>query len=302
MTGADLLQGCIDPHLHVKPSLMSRYCDLAEVAKLAEAAGYRAIVHKDHHCSSAPTAEIVKRHLFPHSSLQIFGSICLNNSVGGIDPTVVEAAVHLGARIVWLPTASARNHIEFMQKRKVGFPLLANGKSLRETPLSLTDEHGRLSEKLEQVLEVLQSHPHVAIGSGHASPRELDALVDRCAQLGIVERLFIDHPTEIIEASADDIRRWADRGATIELIAAQSCPPDYALPISQVIQFVHMLSPERVMLASDMGMQKFGDPVAAYGRFLLELYENGLEEKIIRQTSSANAARLLHLDEGSVQA
>lgn len=298
MTEAELLSGCIDPHLHVEPSLMERYCDLAEAARLAEAAGYRAIVHKDHHCSSAPVASLVKRRLFPDSKLQIFGSICLNNSVGGISPTVVESAIHLGARIVWLPTASAYHHIEFMKREKVGFPRLSNGRELQETPIHLTDAEGRLTCELEAVLQVLCAHPHVAIGTGHGSPAELDAVIRRCAELGIVDRVFVDHPTEIVGASYDEITRWAKLGATIELIAAQSCPPEYAIPIPALVELIRALSPERVMLASDMGMKKFGDPIAAYGRFLMELYENGLGEAEIRQASSRTAARLLHLEQG----
>ena len=297
MTEAELLRGCIDPHLHVEPSLMDRYCDIVEAARLADAAGYRAIVHKDHHCSSAPVAHMVKSYLYPDSKLQIFGSIALNNSVGGVSPTVVEAALSLGARIVWLPTASARNHIEFMQKEKVGFPKLKNGRSLQETPIRYTDDDGNLAPELEAVLQVIRMYPNVGIGMGHGSPDELDAVICRCAELGMIDRVFVDHPTEIVGANLEQMKRWAALGATIEFIAAQSCPPDYVLPIAELVGYIRILTPQRVMLASDMGMRKYGDPIAAYGRFLLELYENGLSEEEIRLMSHDNAARILGLDQ-----
>lgn len=34
----------------------------------------------------------------------LYGGLTLNGSVGGINPTAVETALKLGAKIIWLPT------------------------------------------------------------------------------------------------------------------------------------------------------------------------------------------------------
>ena len=86
MLESRLLQGCCDIHLHVAPSLIPRSADIVTVARQAEAAGYRAIVIKDHHYNSAPACDQIQRYLFNGSPLRIFGSIALNNSVGGVNP------------------------------------------------------------------------------------------------------------------------------------------------------------------------------------------------------------------------
>ena len=57
MLESRLLQGCCDIHLHVAPSLIPRSADIVTVARQAEAAGYRAIVIKDHHYNSAPACD-----------------------------------------------------------------------------------------------------------------------------------------------------------------------------------------------------------------------------------------------------
>lgn len=98
MLESRLLQGCCDIHLHVAPSLIPRSADIVTVARQAEAAGYRAIVIKDHHYNSAPACDQIQRYLFNGSPLRIFGSIALNNSVGGVNPYVVEAAINFGVK------------------------------------------------------------------------------------------------------------------------------------------------------------------------------------------------------------
>ena len=74
MLESRLLQGCCDIHLHVAPSLIPRSADIVTVARQAEAAGYRAIVIKDHHYNSAPACDQIQRYLFNGSPLRIFVS------------------------------------------------------------------------------------------------------------------------------------------------------------------------------------------------------------------------------------
>ena len=76
--------------------------------------------------------------------MRIFGSIALNNSVGGVNPYVVEAAINFGVKIVWLPTVSARQHMEF---HKAGGAFPSTRVALQEQPITLTDEREISSKK-----------------------------------------------------------------------------------------------------------------------------------------------------------
>ena len=155
MLESRLLQGCCDIHLHVAPSLIPRSADIVTVARQAEAAGYRAIVIKDHHYNSAPACDQIQRYLFNGSPLRIFGSIALNNSVGGVNPYVVEAAINFGVKIVWLATVSARQHMEF---HKAGGAFPSTRVALQERPITLTDEKGDLKQEVRDVIHLSLIH------------------------------------------------------------------------------------------------------------------------------------------------
>lgn len=46
----------------------------------------------------------------------MYGGITLNRQMGGINPYAVESGLKLGGKVVWLPTQSARNHLEKMNQ------------------------------------------------------------------------------------------------------------------------------------------------------------------------------------------
>ena len=45
------------------------------------------------------------------TNFTMFVSVTLNKVIGGINPLAVETALKLGAKVVWLPTQSAKNHL-----------------------------------------------------------------------------------------------------------------------------------------------------------------------------------------------
>src|SRR5687767_14824846 len=87
----EILKGAIDMHAHTHPALFRRPLDDADLAKLAQDYGMRGFVIKDHDSSSTGRAYHVGR---AYPDMAIIGSIVLNRSVGGINPHVVQAAIH----------------------------------------------------------------------------------------------------------------------------------------------------------------------------------------------------------------
>jgi len=273
---------------------MKRITDIEGAAQKADEVGMRAIVHKDHHYSSAPLAQYIKNTKFSDSALQIFGSIALNNSVGGVRPIVAEVAANFGAKVMWLPTASAANHLEHM-KEHFGFPTLSNGNILQEDPITYTDGSGVIRDNFVETLKKINEYPNVAVGSGHGNPAEIEALVNKCHELGMIDRLFIDHPTEILGANMDDMLRWSKKGAFIEFVAAMSMGEKTSLPIPQLVDYIKTIGSECVIIGSDLGMFIKGPPIEGYGEFLFQLYKEGLPEDEVRLISADNPAKLLGL-------
>jgi hypothetical protein len=87
-----LLQGAIDPHVHSGPSIAPRSLDHLELLQQASAAGFAAVVTKDHDYSGVMTAALIKKH-FPELKTKIYSSIVLNNVVGGFNPYAGEHPV-----------------------------------------------------------------------------------------------------------------------------------------------------------------------------------------------------------------
>jgi membrane dipeptidase len=87
----DLLRRAIDMHAHTHPALFRRPLDDAELARNALQYGMRGFVLKDHDSLTTGRAYYVNK-MF--DGVQAFGGIVLNRSVGGLNPHVVQAAIH----------------------------------------------------------------------------------------------------------------------------------------------------------------------------------------------------------------
>src|SRR3974390_3351019 len=100
-----LLVGAVDLHCHSGPAAMPRILDHHEAMMDCAAAGFRALVYKDHFYPGMAHAILLEK-LFPNTGVRLFSGIVLNNAVGGINPHAVDHAAKLGAKIVWMPTLS----------------------------------------------------------------------------------------------------------------------------------------------------------------------------------------------------
>ena len=130
-----LLNGVIDIHVHAGPSVASRELDAADMLKEAEAAGYRGFLVKDHYFPSMMGCQMVHRHL-GNGSVQVFGSMCLNNAMGLFNLNAVDVAYGMGAKMLYFPTVSSKNHIDAHKGHFAG----AGKMTVPETPVVYVDE------------------------------------------------------------------------------------------------------------------------------------------------------------------
>src|SRR5207245_7820927 len=86
-----------DPH-------RARSVDAAEAVAEAEALGMAAVLLKSHAYPTGPIAILMQKTV---QRLRVFGGICCDHEVGGLNPAAVEVAFHTGAKVVWMPTFSS---------------------------------------------------------------------------------------------------------------------------------------------------------------------------------------------------
>ncbi len=289
------LRGFVDLHLHSGPALMEREFGAEEAARAAAEAGCRAIVLKDHHIPTMSLARTLDRRYRP-LGLRIFGGAVLNNSVGGLNPFAVEAALGFGARIIWMPTISARNHQESLKQEGVLFPSVAGGRRIPERPLTWIDEKGRLTEEAQSVLDVLAGSGDAILATGHGSAEEVDLLVRRAAEMGL-DRILINHPFFMVGAGEEELEKWTGLGALLEFTAISSLPDSslYSLPAGRIAAVVRLLGPKKLVLSSDLGLKGCGPQPRGMIRFMELLREEGVGEEDLVLMTRDNPAGLLGL-------
>lgn len=291
------MSGVIDIHVHAGPSVAKRRVDSAEMLLSAQASGYRAFITKDHYFPSMMSANVTGKHL-GSGKTHAFGCICLNNSVGGINLSAVDAACGMGAKIVFMPTVSAQNHIN--HHKKAGF--VGAGKlKLEEHPIYYLDEQGELIPEVVALLNYLKDyHPEVVLGTGHGSPDEIEKLVSKAVELGLT-KILVNHPFFHIDATVEQMVRWADMGAFIELNAVvfnDVEPASHHLPISIAQDVLDHVGYQRIVMDSDLGQTAYMEPVSGLQKFTQVLVNLcGVTEDQLRVMLIDNPAKLIGLAE-----
>lgn len=289
---AALLVGAVDLHCHSGPAVMPRILDHHDQLQEAAAAGFRAVVTKDHFYLGTPHAIILET-LFPDLGTRMFSGIALNNASGGINPHAVDHAVKLGARIVWMPTLSAANHIAKMATEAKGFPKVAG--ALDPIPLTVLDANGRLTDDTLKVLDLVAA-ADVILAGGHLSAHELIVLFEEGQRRGL-KKMMVNHPTYVIGCTDDDIRTLVSFGARMEHSICQFIPgrakkfePDYALHLIEVA------GTRNTLFGSDLGLQGSARPIDGYRIFVGQMLDLGVAPDDITTMIARNGAEMLNLD------
>ncbi|MPM25732.1 hypothetical protein SDC9_72232 [bioreactor metagenome] len=286
----DILNGILDIHVHAGPSIANRALDAADMLKEAQVAGYRGFLVKDHYFPTSMGAKMIAEHCDNKQGVEVYSAICLNNSVGLFNLNAVDIAVNMGAKIVYFPTVSAKNHIDH---HKGGF--VGSGKaSVPETPVVYVDEKGVMDPKAVEVLKYL-AEKDVVLGTGHGNAWEIDHLVEKAVELG-VKRILVNHPHYHIGATYEQMSKWAAMGAYIELnVCVFTAGSKLGDRDDQVLADMLKAVPlDRMILDSDLGQVNNGSPVEGMYNFIQHLMKNfGLTREDIDLIAKTNPAKLL---------
>lgn len=287
-----LLIGAIDMHCHSGPSVMPRMIDHLEALEEASAAGMKALLFKDHFYSATPVTALLSSH-YGHLGVTMLSGVPLNDTSGGLNPYAVDHGLKLGARLVWMPTFSAANHIRHNRR---GHPLLPTSVPMkRPKMLTVIDEDGRLKDEVKVILDQIAEFDAV-LSAGHLHISEIWPLFEEAEKRGVRRRL-VQHPTYTIGASYADIRELTESGAFIEhslcMFIAESRFNYY--PSEELREVIEAGGTEQTILGSDLGQIDNPTPVSGFRSVILLCIELGFADAEIRRLVSGNAARLLGL-------
>ena len=290
-----LLRGAVDLHVHSGPELIDRSLNHVEACQDAMAAGMKAIVLKDQHGTTANLTFFIQEYVIKDAPFKVFGGIPLNNTVGGVNPRVVEAAIGYGAKIVWMPTLSAQNHKEGHSKQTPAAQatMPKPKKSLAsDPPLAILDGNGRSLPELKDICRMI-AQADIILASGHISKREMDILIDEAKAQG-VKKIMINHPQHLYGASLDDMREYAKAGVYLEhgcaLIHSNKLTYEY------IFEMIKAGGAEQSIICSDLGQIGRPRPVEGIRLTVEALLKLGLTQAELKTVLCDNPAQLLNLD------
>jgi hypothetical protein len=283
----EIMSGAIDMHVHFGPdSLLKRRQDALRVAQTAREIGLRAIVLKSREYNTVPVALLVTE-LVPE--VLTFGSLTLDNEVGGLNVAAVIAAVRMGAKVVWMPTITAANSKD-KTEAAVGIKLAGTGQSL-------LDDAGNLRSEVKEIVRIVKEGD-VVLGTGHVSPPEIIALA-REAKEANFSKLMITHAiqTQLLHDALtnEEIKSLARGGAIIEYSFWSWMPCTFRADPAQIVESIKDIGAEHCVMSSDFG-QDYNPPAPEGLRiFVATMLHSGLTEKQIELMIKTNPAKLLNL-------
>jgi hypothetical protein len=286
-----ILQGAIDPHVHSGPSIAARGLDHLELAREMSAAGFVAVVTKDHDYAGVATAELIRKH-HPELRTKVFSGIVLNNVVGGINPYAVEHTAAMGGKVVWMPTLAAENHLEWEKTSKWTHP--ASTQKMRPaTPIPVLDANKQVRDEVKDVLDIIARNDMI-LASGHLHVSETWIVFEEAQRRG-VKRLMFTHPEDIVQASLNDVRGIAAMGAMVEhsLCMFLDGSKFKTCSAEDLKRQIDAAGVDHTVLCSDLGQVGVFSPLEGFRRGVELCMELGYADDEIHKMVSTNTARVL---------
>ncbi len=282
-----LVSGAIDMHVHFGPeSLMERRQNALELAVSASEMGMKALVLKNREYNTVPIASLVSE-IVPE--VQVFGSLTLENEIGGLNPSAAIAAARMGAKIIWMPTFSSSNSKSVVEK-VLGFKLPG-------TEQVILDSNGVLKSEAKEILHIAKDFD-IVLATGHISPKETFALAEESQKIGFT-KLLVTHALQgaltSVLCSNDELKQLAGEGVYIEHSFWDVLPTMNSYDPTQIVELVKAVGAEHCIMSTDLG-QSYNPPAPEGMRmFIATLLRKGLDTGEIETMVKTNPARLLGL-------
>jgi hypothetical protein len=253
----------------------------------------RGIVLKSHFAATTFVADLVQKAV---GGVAVCGGIVLNRWVGGLNPDAVDMAIASGARQVWMPTLSARNHLAYYGESQ--FRQQRTSRAFQRNPgdgLAVFGPDGKLLPEVAAILDLV-ARGDVILGTGHLTVAETLAEVREARRRG-VRRILVTHADfEVNRIPLEVQGQLAADGALIEKCLLTVMPGWASTTMERIAADIQALGPERCVLVTDFGQANHPHPVDGMADFIRQLLDLGIAEDAVHTMASANPRRLLGLD------
>lgn len=281
------LKGVIDMHVHTNPDIRHRAYDDFELTDAAIRVGARAIVIKTHQGMTMDRAYLCnaynRRMYHGDNNFTMFGSVTMNRVIGGINPAAVESGFKLGAKVIWLPTASARNHMARLK--------LDTGKCVDVV------RDGKIVPELNDVFQLINQYGGV-LGTAHVSPEECFVVVEAARNAG-VKKIVVTHPEWwLVGMSVEEqVRLVKDYGVILERCYAQNLGGGkYKSNLPSNLEIIKEVGYKNVMVDTDGGQVENPHWELAMEEYMQYLADHGIPLEHVNYMTHNIPASLLGIE------
>ncbi|RVW06784.1 DUF6282 family protein [Rhodococcus spongiicola] len=259
-----------DLHVHAAPDVWERSGDDAQILRWYADAGFSGCVLKGHYDGTAGRAQAANAGL----GLKVYGGQALNHHVGGINPAAVAAALMMGARVIWMPTADAHT------QHAAGLPRLCCARTgLDATTYAIPPVDDSVEKRVLQVLDLI-AEADAVLATGHLSTEEVAWLIPAARAAG-VRRLLLTHPSYTVPAmSAHEAVAFTEHGAFAEITAFQLLH-QRGMDAARLAALVRTVGYDRTILSSDAGQPDSPPPPEALLMLIEALAAEGLDRSAL---------------------
>jgi hypothetical protein len=294
--------------------------DPIQAATQARDAGMRAIVYMCVFQMTTGTAWLVSRAV---PDFMVFGGIILNTVYGGLNPRAVKTAIYYGSGAKFVSFGA---HSTKYQASKEGRVIDGKFTPLKDAYPRFVEEElsrcieiplkGKPSPELSEILELIATHPHMYLNTGHVSPAEALRLIALAKDYGIKKVLVAN--SVVANMTLAEMKNAAKAGAYLERTLAAhthttSIPKthyyvepqwkslDEGLPgqvsggVKMIADQVQQIGAEHFILGTDFGVYTLPPPVEGLREFIACMLDMELTEEDVRMMVQRNPARLLGL-------
>lgn len=296
ITQADrLLEGAIDLHCHGYPEISldvkMRVEDLEAAQGMAQAK-MKGFVLKSH---MWPTVGRVYQLRNQIKDIEVWPSITLNDSVGGFSPWAAESALKQGAKVIWMPTWSAKNDLQrggFSHFMKTHLPTLTRYEVA--DGLTVFDDSGEMNWRVREIMALAKEYD-VAVSTGHLSPEEGVALGREAKKIGL-KKLIFGHPdSKSVGGGMEHIKEIAEMDFFVEFTFLGMLPAFQRISPKEICWRIREIGAKRSILTTDTFFEWTPPPSEMMRMFVATILGEGITEDEIKTMICRNPEALLNV-------
>jgi len=297
------LDGAIDINMHTAPDIIPRLLNDQEAVAQARAVNMIAVMLKCHTSMTAERAVGVKEAL--GGGIEVFGVICLNPAVYGINPDAVEHAINMGIKGVWMPTLWADYQVKKLNESKYSMGYETMDIDFGQEGVTIVDDQGDLKPEVIEVLEKV-AEADIMLATGNISCHEAHLLLNKANELGITKLVVSNVIDSLLRYPMEDLEKMVkDNGAFLEFghralpypIWWESSDPDSRYAFDEVCEMLKTFGAQHCILSSDAGQLTTASPIECMRMWPELLKIRGFSQEETDLMMKTNPAKVLGLNE-----